>query len=558
MNVKELIASELVRLGIKDVFGMPGDGEGLLEECFSSPQLSVYPANDQRLGLAMASGYSLAKKSLACYLVTQGPALANIAMPLLEAKSQCLPLLIIGEGVSTALKGSLAFQEFDSMSFMSPLTKWIYRVESVERLQWALDQAVQMALNGKPGPVYVEIPVNLLSMDIDSSMSVLPIQEEKHFAPVSFIPSEVKVKYLSELINKFEKIVIIAGAGCLMSDARTELTDFAEMIGAAVLCTASGRGSIVEDSKNYLGLSGLYLSPLVKPLLEDADMFIFIGSQCEETAMMNISEFLCKKVICAVNVAAEDLVRNFPHINCGIVGDAKLTLKALIPNVRAKHNIDWHNKIMEVKKDCFADAENQFQIFDNYPVFHLCKSLVQVSKKQKFNLVFENGINEMWLYIYPFLVSSNINYFCPGEHTGLGIAYGNALGLSVATQDPSIVVTGDGAFYFSISSLSVAAELKKGFTAIVLNNESLGWPKYHQCRRGISCGVDFRFAPNLRTLAEAYNARYFKPLSFAELSENVAASIEGSRKSQVSLIELDIKSKEYYPRSVLDLYSGEV
>lgn len=554
MQVTELIATELARLGINDVFGMAGDGEGLLEACFTSKKLKVHPANDQRLGMAMASGYSMAKRSISCYLVTQGPALANIAMPLLELKSQCLPLIIIGEGVSTEMKGSLAFQEFDSMSFMAPLTKWQYRIESVERMTWAINYAVQMALSGKPGPVYLEIPINLLNAEFNTPQSWPQTHNVNISEPIKFMPSDSDVKNLAEIINKFEKIVVIAGSGCLMSDAKAELERFIELTGAVALCTASGRGSISENNKNYLGLSGLYLSPFVKPLLEQADMFIFVGSQCEETAMMNISEFLQGKTVSAINVAYEDIGRNL-DITCGIVGDAKLTLKALVPFITKKENEIWQSQITDIQNKCYSDTAEQLKRFNDYPVFHLCESLSEISKTSKFNLIFENGINEMWFYLYPFLISTNIEYFCPGEHTGLGIAYGNALGITVATQNPAIVVTGDGAFYFSISSLSIAAELGLGFTTIVLNNKALGWPKYHQNKHGMSCGTDFKHAPDLKKLSEAYGAHYFKPMNKSELSEAIAVGLENSRNGKTSLIDLDIEFKEQYPASVLDLYS---
>jgi acetolactate synthase-1/2/3 large subunit len=550
MQVYDLVANIIVDLGFDFVFGMVGDGAGLLEACCKNDNLKIYTANDQRIGVAMASGYSMATKNSSLYLATQGPALANISMPLLEAKSQCLPIIIIGEGVARSIKGTHAFQEFDSINFMNALVKWQYRVESIERLSWALEYGSYLAINGKPGPVYIELPSDILQLPYNTK-EYNKYSLGKPLVRNLYLPSFDQLIAAADLIKKSKKVVIIAGGGCIKSDAREILVKFTHKTHAALLCTASGRGIFPESNEFFMGLSGLYLAPCLNELIKEADLFIFLGTQTEETSLIGMRHIIDHKRCCAVNVAYED-------INCSVkceqvlIGDVKITLEALLPILELRTNNNWYDKILETRKG-LLNLYKEKSSYQSFPIKFLCQELNQLQEEIPINLLFENGINELWLYCFPMLMGDNIRYYVPGEHTGLGLAYGNALGICCSSNNmTTIVVTGDGAFSYGQMALIKAKEFGFGIVFIILNNHAFGWPKYQQRKKGISCGVDNVL--NIEKIAISSKALYLKPENDQDLKNMLQDSIKNCHRGICTLIEIDIKEKENYPEDVLKHY----
>ena len=157
-------ARALYTAQLRTLFGMVGDGVGLLEAAAAQGGFQILEAYDQRAAVGMAIGFAQATRRCAVLAASPGPGLANAAMGILEAASLQTPLLILSNGVSRRLKGTGAFQEFDTLRFMPAITKWAYRVESSHRVMWALERALHLALNGRKGPVFLELPDDLIAL----------------------------------------------------------------------------------------------------------------------------------------------------------------------------------------------------------------------------------------------------------------------------------------------------------------------------------------------------------------------------------------------------------
>jgi acetolactate synthase-1/2/3 large subunit len=537
-------AKILEKQKIKAVFGMVGDGVGLLESVSVHTNIPLYVAHDQRIAMSMAAGYAKAANQLVCYAASPGPALANLSMALLEASSQCLPIVVISNGTARHKKGSYAFQEFASMDFMKTLTKWTYRIECKTKLAWGLHYALYQAQNGKPGPVYIEIPDDLIEETCDTE-TYFPIKR------LCFQPSAEELKVLAKTLSQSKRLVLIAGGGSVASDAHVEILSLVNSQHAAIFCTAAGRGIISEDHPNFVGLAGLYLTSPAEEILKKADVVFFIGSQCEETALMGMIDLIKDKMIIQLNIAPEDIGRGL-SCQLGLVGDIKATLLALSPLLDSRPKImeeEWLEKIKQVKTHQYNHLKNNLN-FTQSPVRQLFGNL-NLAFGKSLHLILENGLHDMWGYFYPVYESLGGSNYSPGEHTGLGLALGNTIGVKLAHPHASVVtVVGDGAFNFGQSSLALIQQFKMGVTIIIINNGGFSWPRLMQDKANIAIGCDFQIY-TLERIAVDNGLFYACITSEDSLLSILQEAAQKNKKNISALIEIRVEFSQDIPSGVI-------
>ncbi|MBN8828939.1 MAG: thiamine pyrophosphate-binding protein [Sphingobacteriia bacterium] len=550
-NVWDLYANSLKESGINTLFGMVGDGIGLLEATAKIIGFKTYTFRDQRVAIAAAIGFS--QESNKCVFVScnPGPGLANASMGILEAYSQCIPMIIISNGVSRSLKNTGAFQEFNSVGFMSAITKFAYRVESYDMIKPILQKACNIAINGKPGPVYIEIPDDLIFTNYEGHISL----DTKKYV---YSPIIQDIKTIAKILSDAQKPLLIAGGGCMISSAKEEFTSITEILSAAAFTTASGRGSINETHNQSCGLIGLYTSLPSKILLNTSDVIFFIGSQIEETVLIGIKSLLESKKIIQLNICPEDIGKSI-KADYKLIGDAKETLKLLIQEFKLlnkSNNEDWLREIQKVKnKQKFYLTDNIN--FESNKVRFLFK-LLKEKIPNGFTLVSDNGLNDMWPYFYPVHINGEHDkFFSPGEHTGLGLPIGVAVGVKISNKERIVIsVTGDGSFSFGRAALFTAAEKKLGIIYIILNNKGFGWPALTQKSQNISIGCKFEKEDNLESLAKQLDAFYFSPSDLESLNKCIESALTNSLNNNISIIELQINVQDI-PIGIKENYLGE-
>lgn len=544
-SIWDIYAAWMHQSGIERIFGMVGDGFGLLEAAMLQKNIKVVTVQDQRVGVAIAAGYAQVTKHPAVYVASPGPALANASMAILEAFSLQIPLVIISNGVSRKLKGTGAFQEFDAIGFMSKMTKWSYRVESEDRLSWALERAFHLALNGKKGPVFLEIPDDLVNSTVVFPQTSLVKERLK-----STIDNAVLKKVLSELLSA-RNIVMIGGGGCISAEIEGEFGLCVEKLQAAAFLTASGRGAISENHSQFAGVLGLYLTPPAHDLLKEADAVLIIGSQLEETALLGVKEHLQNKVIVQIDQDPEIIGKSVP-VTYGMVGDAKLALKALIEQLDSLHlrrdSSLWISKIKQVRQKQQDDFASDLS-FSTSPV----RSMFHALQKARYNyVVLENGMHDMWGYFSPvYQVIQPGRTFAPGEQTGLGLSVGIAVGVKMAAPKTSVaLVIGDGGFQFGQLALRTAAEQKIGLTIFVINNGGFGWPALAQSQQHVSIGARFAFPQNVEQFAKEMGAVFFQPHSEADIEE----ALKACHLEALVIIEIKVPTFQDIPVGIINNY----
>ena len=505
VNCWDIVVDALEAEGVRYVFGLPGNPWALYDSLYDSGVEPVLVRHEAS-GAYMAFAYSkLSRRPGVCF-GSPGPGVANLVSGVLEAWSGCQPMVALGGSAGTGEEGMGAFQEAPQLEIMRPITKWSYRVPSAERASWAMSRAFSLAVNGKPGPVYVEVPFNV------GMSTTAKTEYQPSVGPIRTRPSMEAVKEAADLLLRAERPVVVAGGGAFISGAGPRLVEFAELLGVPVLTTPSGRGCIPEGHPLAVGLVGLYRTRVGKRVYQEADVVLSLGSRNEEFQTASWSHYPEGARLIQVDIDADELGRNWrPHVP--VVGDARLFLEDLIGAVKGRakktplKDMPRVKSIVEAKEAYMAEVEAEVmaepKVKSKRVVYEACKVF-----GSRTVLVNENGSQDLWSYYYPyFRVLDYDGCVAPAEQTCMGLGVTGAIGAKLAVPDKKVIcTTGDGAFQMFAKELPTAVQYRAPVTWIVLNNYSLGWIKLHQwANRERYIAVDFEAQPDFVKLAEAYS-----------------------------------------------------
>ena len=496
----EAVVEALEVEGVPFLFGLPGDPRFLYDALYDSSIRSIL-VREETSGVFMAMAYArLTGRPGVCF-GSPGPGVANLLPGLMEADATCTPVIALASTADTRREGMGAFQEVDQLSMVKPVTKWSTRVAQAEKVSWTMRRAFSIATSGKPGPVYVEIPTDIALQQADIP-SYVPAP-----GPLRPAGDPQAVETAATLLAQAKRPLIVAGGGTILSGAQAELKALAEMRGAPVMTTPSGRGSIPEDHPLALGLVGLYLTRIGEKAYADADLLMSVGSRNEEFQTGGWRYFPKDARFVQIDIDPFEIGRNWVP-DAAIVGDARLVLGQLAASLEGRRPWDtgWSEDLTgqkrayesEVDADCRSNA---------VPIKskRIVKELNRVFGGDAI-LVNENGSQDIWSYYCPYYqVTSGGHCVPPGEQTCMGFGVSGAIGAKLAMPGKRVVcVTGDGAFQMFMKELPTAVQYGAPVTWIVLNNDSLGWIKYHQKRMGDRyIATDYDVQPDFVGIARA-------------------------------------------------------
>ena len=547
MNVWEAIIDALKAERVEFVFGLPG-GDLFYDALYDVPEIKTILAREESSGPFMAMAYArLTGRPGICY-GSPGPGVANLVPGIMEAHSACIPIIAIGSASNLTTTGMGAFQEVDQLSIMKPVTKWSERITLAERVAWVMRRAFSLAANGRPGPVFIEVP-----KDIGLLESRGPEYVPSRY-PHRSCGDPRDTKAAADLLMKAKSPLMVAGGGAVSSRAFEEVRQFVELSNIPVMTTPCGRGIIPEDHPLALGLVGLYFTEVGERIYGDADLLMTVGSRNEDFQSGEQQFFPEGAKYIQIDIDPHEIGRNWiPDV--AIVGDAKLALQDLtrILRDRLKEKADGNGR-----KEMLLKAKEEYEekmkaecLSDAVPIKtkRVIRELNEVFGKDTI-LVNENGSQDLWSYYYPYYKVLDINScVAPGEQTCMGFGVAGAIGAKLAMPEKKVVcVTGDGAFQMFMKELPTAVQHEAAVTYVVLNNFSLGWIKFNQKRRGERfIASDFRIQPDFVKVAEAskcYAERVERP---ANIRSALERALKANLKGAPAVIEFIVDGWDFAP-----------
>jgi acetolactate synthase-1/2/3 large subunit len=552
MNTWEAVVKTLKTEKTEFVFGLPT--QHLMPYLEDTPEIKPIQVRHEAAGAFMAMAYSRLTGKPGIVYASPGPGVANMVPGILEAHHACIPLIAPCPSASSETSGMGAFQDFDQVSLFKPITKWSAQVPNSNRVSWFMHRAFTLAINGKPGPIYLDVPSNVATSEVQD----FNYKAAKH----------IRIRGDSKLIAKAAKMilnadnpVIVAGGGAILSRAFEEFKTLIELLGIPFLTTPSGRGILPEDHPLALGLVGLYRTKVGKKIYQDSDLLINVGSRFEEFQSGNWIYFPNKAKYIQIDVDPFEIDRNWiPDLS--ILGDAKLVLEDLIEYITNKITKKNFKKmprvegIIQAKKEYEAVIEDECSTED-IPIKtkRIVRELNKVFGKDTI-LVNENGMQDLWSYYCPYYkVLDVLGCVPPAEQTCMGLGVVGAIGAKLAKQDKKVIcTTGDGAFQMYCQDVPTAVQYNAPVTWVILNNFSLGWVKWVQLKHFKSAiATDFKIQPDFEKFAEANNCYGEKVEKPNEIRKALERALKANDDGVPAILDF-IVDPEDCPQSFKDFH----
>ena len=500
-----LVIRTLEDCGAKVVFGIPGvHNLGIYEALQESSLCHVTPRHEQGAGF-MADGYARSSGFPGVALVISGPGVTNILTPLGEAYHDSVPLLVISSQIPRDRLGGRTgtLHELKQSTLMtSSVTKASYAISRGEEIPWVLSRAYTQTLEGRPGPVHVEIPLDILEEDTHFS-SFQELQGACcSLAKESRTPSSEDLRRGAGLLEKSRKIALICGGGAV--GASEEVRELADRLGAPVFCTAAGKGIYPEDAP----LSGgcrLHV-PEVREYLQGREVLLVVGTELSPADLWE-EPFPRGAEIIRVDADARALHRNAPS-SVPLWGDASRTLRGLLdllPLEKDTSPSEEEKNLEDLCRSCTENLQALTGMGKALPKMEaILRGLRRGISREGILVMDMTGTAYVGLSEYPAYAPAT--YLHPAGFGTLGYALPAAIGAKVANPEKQVCLfSGDGGFQFTLPELATACEEKLSLPVVLWNNRGYGEIRRNQKARSWKqhVAVDL-YNPDFCALAKAY------------------------------------------------------
>lgn len=507
MTGAEMVVKTLEKNGVKVVFGYPGAANcPIIDKLSFSPIKHILTRNEQ--GAAhMASGYARVTKQAGVCTATSGPGATNLITGIATAYMDSVPMVALTGQVTTGLIGKDAFQEVDITGATLPFTKHSYLIKNGLDIPKVVNEAFHIANTGRPGPVLIDFPMDLLKAEFDYPEE----DEEVNIRGYKLIgkANESQVKKVAEAIKNAKKPVILAGGGIVISDAVSEFRKFVKETNIPVVSTMMGIGTLESDNSGYYGMIGSHGVKRANMLFNRADLVIVMGSRLGDRTVANVKGLEDGNKLIHIDIDPAEIGKNVqPYIP--VVGDIKDVLEQLGPLISGyKASKEWIGEADELRSRFTHTPSEEDNGYVN-PRYFL-RTLSEKTHSDVY-LSTEVGQNQIWC-------ANNFNFTSPrslltsGGFGTMGYGLPAAIGASEAVKEsgaankkPVIAVMGDGSFQMDLPEMGTMMQWDIPVKMVLFQNHRLGMVHEHQflLYKSNYQAVTIEGKPDFEMLAKAY------------------------------------------------------
>ena len=464
----ELVCESLIKEGVDILFGLPGGAVLPLYGALPKyPQLRHILVRHEQAAAMAADGYARSSGKVGVCVATSGPGATNLVTGIASAQMDSIPIVAITGQVPRPAIGRDAFQETDVTGITLPITKHNFLVMEVEDIAPAFKEAFHIARTGRPGPVLIDIPKDVLQ-DLRAEF-VWPEQPNLPGYNPPGDASQDQVARAAELINQAERPLILAGHGVLISHAYDRLIELAEKAQIPVITTLLGISSIPTDHELNLGMPGMHGMAYNNLAIDQADLLIALGMRFDDRITGRLRDFAPNAKVVHVDVDASEVDKNV-KATAPVVGDLKCVLDQLLPLVQPNIHIDWRRHLDYLKSQHPSLYIRESE--DLLPQYVLNR----LSEVTKGDCIVVTGVgqHQMWAAQHCKFNSPNTLITSGGLGT-MGFEVPAALGAKMGRPDMAVwSVAGDGGFQMTMCDLATAVESNIDVKFAILNNGNLG------------------------------------------------------------------------------------
>ncbi len=476
MNGAEILVRALDAEGVEIIFGHPGGAVIKIydEMARVKPNFKHVLVRHEQGGTHAAEGYAKATGKVGTVLVTSGPGATNCVTGIADAFMDSIPIVVFTGQVPTHLIGDDAFQETDIIGVTRSITKHSYQVRDIKNLTSVVKQAYHVARTGRPGPVVVDLPKDVLFQHHEFSY---PSEEDipRGYWKVGDIDRE-QIATALEWISTAKKPLIYAGGGAINSNSSELVAELAHRTGIPVTTTLHGLGAFPEDDPLSLGMLGMHGTWYANQAVQNCDLLIALGARFDDRVTGKLEAWAPHAKVIHIEIDPSCVSKNI-HADCPIIGDLRTVLEEMLPQVGESSHPKWLEEIQVWKDECPLSFESDGQLRPQYVIQKLdekCKGDVVV--------VTDVGQNQMWAAQW-FTYKKPRTHITSGGLGTMGFSMPAAMGAAFGIKDSGttvISISGDGGFVMNAQEMSVAAAHKLPIKIVVLNNSFLGMVRQWQ------------------------------------------------------------------------------
>lgn len=518
MRGAEILIKSLIREGVEVIFGYPGGSVIPLFDCLYDAPLKFILTRHEQAAAHAADGYARSTGKVGVCLATSGPGATNLTTGIATAYMDSVPIIAITGQVKTSLIGNDAFQEADVTGVTRSVSKYNYLVKDVKDLAYTVKEAFYLANTGRPGPVVIDLPVDVQNQEADFNY---PDKIEMRSYNPTYYGHPGQIKKAIKLIYGAKKPVIIAGGGVLISQAGSELLKFVEKTKIPVSATLMGLGAFPATSDLFLGMPGMHGTVYANMAITESDLLISVGARFDDRVTGRVDAFAPGARIIHVDIDPTSISKNI-KVDVPIVGDAKNILGQLTEEIKESKITDlsgWHKSIKEWKKKHPLTYRKNTK--GKIKPQHIIEEIYKQTKGKAI-IVTEVGQNQMWAaqfykYDYP------RHFLSSGGLGTMGYGFPAAIGAKVANPKKEvIVIAGDGSIQMNIQELATLSTYNIKVKIIILNNGYLGmvrqWQELFYSRR--YSGTPLK-NPDFTKIAQGYGVKDIRVKKASEVKAAV-------------------------------------
>lgn len=551
----EMVVRSLIDQGVKQVFGYPGGAVlDIYDALHTVGGIDHVLVRHEQAAVHMADGLARATGEVGVVLVTSGPGATNAITGIATAYMDSIPLVVLSGQVATSLIGYDAFQECDMVGISRPVVKHSFLVKQTEDIPQVLKKAFWLAASGRPGPVVVDLPKDILN-----PANKLPYVWPESVSMRSYNPTtsghKGQIKRALQTLVAAKKPVVYVGGGAITAGCHQQLKETVEALNLPVVSSLMGLGAFPATHRQALGMLGMHGTYEANMTMHNADVIFAVGVRFDDRTTNNLAKYCPNATVLHIDIDPTSISKTVTA-DIPIVGDARQVLEQML-ELLSQESVhqpldeirDWWQQIEQwrarqcLKYDSYSEKIKPQAVIET--LWRLTKGDAYVTS--------DVGQHQMFAALYyPF--DKPRRWINSGGLGTMGFGLPAALGVKMALPEETVVcVTGDGSIQMNIQELSTALQYELPVLVVNLNNRYLGMVKQWQdmIYSGRHSQSYMQSLPDFVRLAEAYGHVGIQISHPQELESKLSEALEQVRNNRLVFVDVTVDGSEHvYPMQI--------
>ena len=554
LNGAEMVVKSLSALNVKYIFGYPGGSVlDIYDAIFQQDEIEHILVRHEQAATHMADGYARATGEVGVVLATSGPGATNCVTGIATAYYDSIPMVVLAGQVASTLIGNDAFQETDIVGCTRPIIKHSFNCRTLADIPDAITKAFYLANTGRPGPVVIELPKDILLPDHKEPFTINTDVKMRSYNP-NVKGHTKQIKKAAQTIAHAKKLVVYSGGGIVLSDASEVLTELVETLKAPITNTLMGLGGISGTHKQFVGMLGMHGSLEANKTMANADVILALGARFDDRVTNNVEKFCPNATIIHVDIDPTSISKTI-NAHIPVVGLVDVVMQQLLDELKEINFVpdeealsQWWQQInlwRNIKSISYQQADDE-----KIKPQRVVEAMYNITNGEAY-ICSDVGQHQMFAaQYYPF--AKPRQWINSGGLGTMGFGLPAAMGVKLAFPDKHVIcITGDGSIQMNIQELSTCSQYNLPVVIVTLNNRSLGMVRQWQdmVYGGRHSSSYMESLPDFIKIAEAYGHVGIQIDTLDELDDKLAQAFE--IKNRLVFVDVMVDEKEHvYPMHI--------